>query len=437
MRILRLAVLMVFLLSFASAASALELSGQSSTYLQSRETADSTRLLPLYEYLNFKAENLGSENISFHFGGWYRYDLENESFGTKSASDLQYAYLSYKPDKGNAFLNLGRLYVTEGTALAIVDGGYGRTDLKGGFTVAAFGGSPVSPQGTIVSPSGGSPVPPGSDTRQDGSLYGGRLSQGLYGLYRIGFAYLLEKNNGTDLRKEEGLDLWFRPADKAELQGTSLYNALTTDWAQHNYYLTLGPFSIISFRTIYTYISYKDYFTTATTTAFKFDPLINGIDPNEKLSTLGEEVSFNLGKVILSADYKKYIYDIAGDASYYGGKLTYAGAQNIGAGLSVRRMDGQTDDLKYYEYRLYGYKKFEKTDITVDLLTVAYDVEINGIKNAYSASLAGGYALSPKARLAADIEYAKDPFFDKDVRGLVKFVYNFDIETGAKGGNKQ
>ena len=107
--------------------------------------------------------------------------------------------------------------------------------------------------------------------------------------------------------------------------------------------------------------------------------------------------------------------------------------QNIGAGLSVHRMDGQTDDLKYYEYRLYGYKRFEKIDFTVDLLTVAYDLEINGIKNAYSASLAGGYALSAKARLAADVEYAKDPFFDKDVRGLVKFVYNFDIEPGTKG----
>jgi hypothetical protein len=437
MRITRLALLMFFLLSFSSIASALELTGQSNTYLQSRETADSTRLLPLYEYLNFKAENLGSESISIHFGGWYRYDLENESFGTKSTSDLQYAYLSYKPVKGDSFLNLGRLYVNEGTSSEIIDGGYGRLNLKGGFTVAAFGGRPVSPQGTIVSGSGGTPVTPGSDTRQDDSLYGGRLSHRIPGLYQIGFTYVREKNDGTDFRKEEGLDLWFRPVDKAELQGKSLYNALTSDWAQHNYYLTLGPFSNISFRTIYTHISYIDYFTTATTTAFKFDPVINGINPNEKLSTIGEEVAFTVGKTVLSADYNKYTYDIAGDAKYYGGKLTYAGAQNIGAGLSVHRMDGQEDNFKYYEYRLYGYKKFEKIDITVDLLTVSYDVEINGIKNAYSASLACGYALSAKARLAADVEYAKDPFFDKDVRGFVKFVYNFEIEPGAKGGNKK
>jgi len=416
MRIPRLAALMFFLLSFSSVASALELSGQSNTYLQSRETTDQTKLLPLYEYLNFKAENLGSQNISFHFGGWYRYDLKNESFGTKSTGDLQYAYLSYKPEKGNAVLNLGRLFVNEGVASEQVDGAFGRTDLLGGITVAAFGGSPVETD---------------FDSRTGDSAYGGRISQGITEWYRIGFSYLLEKNGSDDFRKEEGLDLWFRPVNKVELLGSSFYNALTSDWMKHTYFLTLGPFSILSFRTEFTEISYKDYFTSATTTAFKFDPTI--IDPNEKLSSIGEEVSFNLGKTTLSADYKKYSYDIAGDANYYGGKLAFAGAQNIGAGLSVHRMDGQTNQLKYYEYRLYGYKKFAKTDITVDLFTVSYDEEINGIKNAYSASLAGGYALSPRARLAADVEYAKDPFFDKDVRGLVKFVYNFEIEPGAKG----
>jgi hypothetical protein len=416
MRIVRLSASVLLVLFLSSVASALEFSGQSSSYLLSRETADSTRLLPFYEYLNFKAEDFGSQNISFHFGGWFRYDLKNESYGTKSTGDLQYAYLSFKRDKGNAALNLGRLYVNEGVASEQIDGVFGRTDLKGGFTVAAFGGSPVE---TVF------------DTRTGDSVYGGRISQGLPELYRIGLSYLLEKNDSADFRKEEGLDLWFRPVNKVEILGSSFYNALTSAWMKHTYYLTLGPFSILSLRTEFTQISYKDYFTSATTTAFKLDPTL--IDPQEKVSTVGEEVSFNLGKAILSADYKKYNYDIAGDADYYGGKLAYAGAQNIGAGLSVHRMDGQTDKLRYYEYRLYGYKKFAKTDVTVDLLTVSYDVEINGVKNAYSASLAGGYALSAKARLAADIEYAKDPFFNKDVRGLVKLVYNFDVVPGAKG----
>ena len=96
-------------------------------------------------------------------------------------------------------------------------------------------------------------------------------------------------------------------------------------------------------------------------------------------------------------------------------------------------MDGQTDNLRYYEYRAYAYKNFKKTDLAVDLLTVTYDTEINSVKNAYSASLAGGYSLTPALKVGADIEYSKNPFFDKDVRGLVKLVYNFDYVPAARG----
>lgn len=98
-------------------------------------------------------------------------------------------------------------------------------------------------------------------------------------------------------------------------------------------------------------------------------------------------------------------------------------------------MNGQTANLRYNEFRLYGLRTFGSwADLTADLFNVAYFQEINGVKNALSASLACGYALSTRARLAADIEYSKNPFFDKDVRGLVKLVYNFDIVPSPKRG---
>jgi hypothetical protein len=101
--------------------------------------------------------------------------------------------------------------------------------------------------------------------------------------------------------------------------------------------------------------------------------------------------------------------------------------------LSMHRMSGVTDSLKYDEYRLYGHRKFGRADLTIDLFSVAYAEEINGIKTAYSGSLACGYAVTTRARIGADVEYSRNPFFDKDVRGLVKLVYNFDIAPSAKG----
>jgi hypothetical protein len=398
-------------------ASALDVTGQSRTYLQSRESVDSTKLLPLYEYLDFRADDIGTRTVSFHTGGWYRYDLESESYGTRATGDLQYAYLSLKTDKANAFLNLGRVVVNQGVASALVDGASAGTDLRWGFGVSAFGGIPVETA---------------YDSRTGDSLYGGRLSQGLEGIYRIGISYLLERNNSTDFRKEEGLDLWFRPFRSMELIGSSEYNALTSAVARHAYYLTLGPFRALSLRTEYTEISYKDFFTSTNLSAFQLQPG-GPVDPNEKLKTAGEEISLIFGPVSVSADYKKYNYEIAGSADYYGAKLAFSGAQHAGSGLSFHRMNGETDALRYNEYRLYGRINFGKTDLSADLLDIAYDTKINNIKDAYSASLAAGYAFTAKARLAADIEYARNPYFDKDIRGIVKFVYNFDFASAPKG----
>lgn len=419
----------------ASGSWAVDLSGQSRTYLQSYETTDS-RITPLYEYLDFRAEDIGTKALSFHFGGWYRYDLQGESYDTKSTGDLQYAYLSVRGSQANSYLDLGRVMVNQGVIFALVDGASMGTELRGGFTVNAFGGLPIETS---------------YDTRTGDSVYGGRISQGMENIYRIGVSYLYEKNDHMDFRKEEGVDLWFRPVSKVELAGTVLYNALTKATARDTAILTLGPFSFLTLRTDFSHVNYADYFYSSQTTAasllssqsFPGTPSINALslatpftngllDPNEKMTSIGEEAIMSFGRLGLSADYTKYDYQIAGNASYYGGKITYSILKNAGAGLSAHRMKGDVDSLRYYEYRLYGFDRFGPWDLALDLLLLNYDVEINGIKNSYSASLAGGYAITPKARLAADVEYQKNPYYDSNVLGMVKFVYNFEV-AGSSG----
>ena len=418
---LTLSLVAIFLGSLSTEVSALDLTGQSSTYLRSLQDSDSTRLNPLYEYLNFNAGDLGTKNLSFHFGGWYRYDLSNNSFGEKrSAGDLQYAYLSYHADTADAFINLGRIVVNQGVAFEPVDGLSAGTDLNYGFSISGFGGVPVETS---------------FDTRKGDSVYGGHLSHEAFGLYRIGFSYLREKNNSVDFRKEEGIDLWFRPLNKVALVGSTLYNAITAGVARNAYTLILGPFSILTLRTEFTEIQYKDFFASATANIFQLQPG-GPIDPKDKLTTRGETASLAFGPATFSADYKKYHYLLAGDANYYGGTLAYAAASGLGAGAAAHRMDGQTDNMRYDEYRVYALKKFDKTSFAVDLIAVKYAAEIaSGVTNAYSASLSGGYLLTKDVKVGADIEYAKNPFFTRDVRGIVKLVYNFSTAPSFKGEN--
>ena len=412
--------LALILLSAPTGAPAVEIAGTSSTYVQSRETAGGSNLMPLYEYLNFSVRDMGTGNVSFHFGGWARYDLRDDTFGTDKNSDLQYAYLSYRKAQSDVVLNLGRVMVFEGVAAERVDGAYARADLKGGFGVSAFGGVPVETDNIEQ---------PGNNME-----YGGRASHHVDNVYTIGFSYLKEEKNSQDFREEEGVDLWLRPMNKVELLGKSAYNAITSGWMQHTYNLMLGPFQKLRLNTEVSSIDYEAFFSGATSSVFSFQPG-GPIDPAEKVSILGETASYAFtGSLNASVDYKSYNYDIAGSANYYGARVAYAVAKSGGAGLSVHRMDGETNSLSYDAYRVYGYKKMGKADVAVDALAVLYDAPINGVDNAYSVSLAVGYDLSEKLKLGADVEYAKNPDFDREVRSFLKLIYRFDTSYGKGKG---
>jgi hypothetical protein len=402
-----------------SVAVAASFTGNSSTYVLSRQGSDNTNYLPLYEYLNFAVQDLGKESISAHFGGWLGLDLNNNSSfgnGEKSGNDLQYGYVSYRAKENNAVVNLGRVMVFEGVAAERVDGIYARTDIKGGFGVAAFGGVPVETGDNA----------PGNNT-----IYGARISHQKAGLYTIGLSYLKEEKNSNTFREEEGIDLWLRPVNKVELMGRSSYNAETKGWMENTYYLILGPFDKLRFNTEASWINYADYFAGATSNVFHFTPG-GPLDPNEKVSILGEEVSFAINKNwTASVDYKSYNYNIAGNASYYGAKVTYTMPKSYNAGLSIHKMNGDTDRLTYDEYRVYASKKIDKIDVAVDLLDVKYKESINDVTNAYSATIAAGYELKHNLKLGLDVEYSKNPDYDKDVRVFAKVIYGFDLGGGS------
>lgn len=416
MRIVFIVFVFLSLVLFLPAVSpAFNITGDSNTYLQSREDVDKAKILGTYEYLNFSVQDPDKE-LSFQFGGWLRYDLKSEEFNKKSNSDLQYGYLSYKSKSNNAVVNLGRVMVFEGVAAERVDGIYARTDLMKGFGVSAFGGNPVETNINL----------PGDDI-----IYGARLTHQIPGLYRIGISALKEEKNSEDFRKEEGVDLWLRPIDKVELMGNSKYNDITKDWANHSYFLVLGPFAKVRLNTEATWVNYKDYFTGATSSAFSFQPGI--LDQNEKVRILGEQVAYGVTDSLnISVDYKGYNYSIAGDAKYYGGNVRYRLEKAGGAGLSVHKMDGKDDRLKYDEYRAYVFGKSGKADVTLDALDVKYKEAINGVKDAYSISLAAAYELTEKLRVGADVEYSKNPDFDKDIRTFFKLIYSFDVAYGKR-----
>jgi hypothetical protein len=411
-----LSLCLIYLTQLSTVSYAADVMGESRTYVQSRQTLDGRNMMPFYEYLNLNVQDLGNESVSVHLGGWLGLQTDATPDGKTSANDLQYGYVSYRAKESNAVVNLGRVMVFEGVANDRVDGIYARTDIKGGFGISAYGGAPVE----IAADQ------PGNST-----IYGGRLSHQNPGLYTVGLSYLKEEKNSATFRQEEGIDLWFRPVNKVELMGSSSYNVETTGWMEHAYYLLLGPFDKLRFNTEASWINYADYFAGATTNVFRMTAG-GPIDPHEKVNILGEEIFYAIDKNwAVSVNYKNYNYDIAGSANYYGVKATYVMPKSYNAGLSVHKMDGDTNRLKYDEYRIYASKRIEKVDVAVDLLDVKYKEAINNVTNAYSATIAAGYELTRSVTVGLDIEYSKNPDFDKDVRIFAKAVYSFDFASGS------
>jgi hypothetical protein len=410
-----LACLLLLSMLIAATSPAASLTGNSSTYFQSRETADGTKILGGYEYLDFAVQDIGNETVSFHTGGWLHYDFLGDELGRKSPSDLQYSYLSFKSKTDNSVVNLGRVMVFEGVAAERVDGIYARTDLRGGFGISAFGGSPVE---TNINT-------PGNNV-----IYGGRLSHQFGDVYKIGISALKEEKDNQDYRKEEGIDLWAHLMNKVDITGRSSYNDITKGWMEHTYVLMLGPFADLRLDTTASWINYDDYFFRATTSALS---VANGLIPDdEKVRILGEAASYKVtDNVRIVADYKNFDYKLEGDANYYGGLIKYSAEGSGGAGLSYHRMEGATERLRYDEYRVYGYKKLGKFDLTADILDVVYAQPINTVKDSYSASLAAQYDLAEAWKLGADVEYSHDPDFDSDIRTFVKLLYHFGAAGGA------
>ncbi len=399
-------------LGLAAVCPAVTLDGTSRSYLQARESTGGTGFLPGFEYLDLVARDVGSEEISAHFGGWGRYDFREETGDT----DVQYAFLSYKRKYDNSVVNAGRVLVFEGVANAErVDGLYARTDLTGGFGISAFGGKPAEV---------------GIETPGNNIIYGARIFYQQPNLYGIGISTLKEEKNSDSFRNEQGIDLWYRPRNKIELLGRSSYNSLEDDWTEHSYNLILGPFDKIKLNTELAYYDYDDFLRTVSTSALSFTSGIFNFSDTAKI--IGEEVSYSASdKLTVHVNVRSFRYNIAGDAWSYGARANYSEGREKAAGISVHRVSGDEERLRYIQYRLYAAQTIGRMNVAVDLIDLTFDENIGGTDNSYSATIAALYALTESLRAGADLEYQKNPFFDREVKAFAKILYTFGAKAGG------
>jgi hypothetical protein len=398
----------------AASAAALPLSGNSKSFLTSRESVDSRQHLSFYEYLDGTLGISGDGRFTFHFGGWGRFDLAEESYGDTSAGELQYGYLHYSPGRSNAGLRLGRVAVSEGVArYENVDGFHAAADLVRGFSLAAYGGIPVETD---------------DDGRGGDLIYGGRFALQRPGLFELGVSYLAEDNDDLEFREEFGIDSRLRLGSYVEIQGLSGYNAIESTWMEHDYRVALGPFRKLTLIGDAGWTDYDSYFQSPASSVF--DTTLFAAE--ESLLTVGGTVEYALTTSLdMTLAYHSHRYDRAEDANVWGGDISWH-APAAGLSFSFRRVDGSTARLRYSEVRGYGWRRIGKFDLIIDALNDHYDEEVRGVNNAYVLSLALGYDHGERLRLTADVDYGTNPFFESEIKALLKLDYRFSAFSSGR-----
>jgi len=401
----------------APPAAATDISLESRTYLPARGTDGGNTHALLYEYLSLDARDLVQSGLYVRAGGWGRTDLADETFERKTNGELQYAFLGWRAPRLNAEGRLGRIALTSGVARnEVFDGALLGSDLPLGFDVTLFGGVPVETD---------------DDGRSKDSIYGGRLSQGRSGLYRIGASYLSEEDGGSATRQEAGVDLEYTPHLLVALAGSSLYNARDDAWSRHDYRLAVGPFAQrVKLTAGWTSTDYQHYFYQPMNVVFKLAP-----STEEKLDTISGGVEITLGGgLTLLGEYTAYSYDKAASAQAFGGSLAWAG-DGMSAGAGYRQMHGDADEDRYQQVHANVGKAFGALSVALGAEYLAYEAEINGEKTATTGRATLGDALSSALEVTASAEYGVTPEYKREVTGLLAAVWRYDA-TIKKGGAK-
>ncbi len=374
---------------------------------------------PLFEYLSGDASDLGGKPLSFHFYGWGRLDLGDDTDDDGRGGDLASAYLQYLHPTGNAQMRLGRFFLAEGTAAEILDGIFLKATTPAGLGLSVFGGVPV--ERSITS------------TEEGDSIYGGRLFFVRSGFAELGVTYLKEKGDfrGDD-REMVGGDFWVKAGLPVELTGRVTYNASTSDLASQRYVLRMMPYRSLDLAVGYEGYTYEDLFQTALHSAF-LSPAIDNTDEVQVLFAIVDlEVAAGV-TVEVGAKNIKHDRSNPGDATRVeaGVRYSYNDLKDV-AGLSAAIVSADRNENEYQEYRAFATYSPGVWRFSLDALTHRYEEQIGGIEDAYQVVGSAGYQVLPYLKVSGDVTYTRSPRFKEDYVGLVKASLDLGTTTGGK-----
>jgi hypothetical protein len=429
---------------------------------QSIPGSETATFTPATQYLGIDATKLGSDNLSLHLFGWGVKDLGNSptiyngsATGASSGGYLNYGYLQYRFDQANAEVKAGRFTINQSTGFEQVDGVSARSDLRGGFTISAFGGRPVHFDTQ-------NPASQADYNFQRDFIFGTRLAWRLPQVTEIGVSYLEDGTKPAQklpipssedyTRRQVGVDLLITPTTTFDLRGRTVFDVAQhpavapgapehNNIAEHDYSATWKLGSQVAVTGNYAERNYFAYFAGTNM------PSLFKQDDHDMFRGWGGKVTWTTEANFQAvADYRHTHRETFGDSNRAGGELRWTfnektvlfgvGGHVVNA-VDTKFVDPSTPylSLSYKEARIWTLVTKGRLSASLDGILQRYDSGnpyLSGMQNVYEVVGSLGFQATSSIKVSGDIAYGTNPLAKHETQGLLKAEYRFGF--AKKGG---
>lgn len=421
---------------------------------------DKATFAPATQFLGLDVTNVGRDGLSLHLFGWGRADLADQSLPeSKTSGELTYGYVRYRFQQANAELKAGRFTVNQGVAIEQVDGVSAQADLRGGFTISAFGGRPV------LYKTRDAVTQKDYDFQRD-FIFGTRLGLRIPKFGEVGLSYLQDGTkaakdlpipSNTDYTREQlGLDIRLTPHAAFDFSGRTVFDLADrtpapgssagkpSKIAEHDYSATVKVASSVAISGSFTERNFQAFFAGT-----NLPSLFRSVEKDKHRAYGGSVVVGSGGPLEFVADYRHTTRETFGDSNRFGGDVRWTlEKQKIQSGFGYHRVtasdarlvDSATPSYSLAHHEVRAWVMAEKGKLTASLDGVLHSFDdkknpyLNGRTSIFEIVGSLGMQASSNLRISGDLSYAANALFKKEVRGLLRAEYRF--VPAKKGGAK-
>lgn len=379
-----------------------------------RLMANNKTWVPFYEYLDVGAYDIGVRGLSLHVSGFGRGDITARTGGgNRGDGEFIYGYARWTLPKHGFDLQAGRQFLLSGPMAMrarYIDGLRIQSDLFWGVGIDALGGSPVRN---------------GTGGRSGDVVAQGRLFRRWGKKAEAGVSYAMARDNGERDQENLGFDLWIKPSASVEASLYAFYDLLSEGFADAGLNVSTSPQSIPwRFAFSYNYVVPSDLLSRSSILFVFSDTALNDFGAFVTYF-VSRSVSINLGG-------NWYHYSNNTDAGRASADLNwrYGRRGRHSAAVGVHRLNdfgtGITGARLYTRYAI-----AKRWSASGDLYGYFYDRAIRGRSFSITAVAALNCQLPKGFLLTGAADFSANPYFNADLKGLLKLTYRFGGSSSA------